>query len=81
MSDKCRAYSESKLGVGDADSRKAFYAGWGAAMQTKAKIRADFFAFVARIPDNPANLAESIRSIKLIKGAAMSALEKMENQQ
>ena len=31
--------------------------------------------------DSPHDLAEAIRSIKLIKGAALSALEKMENQQ
>lgn len=48
---------------------------------SQSQIRADFLAFAARMPDNPHDLAEAIRSIKLIKGAAMSALEKMENQQ
>jgi hypothetical protein len=47
----------------------------------KSQIRADFLAFAARMPDTPASLAEAIRSIKLIKCAAMSALEKMESQQ
>ena len=32
MSKKCRAYSESKLGLEPADNRKAFYAGWDAAL-------------------------------------------------
>lgn len=31
MSKKCRAYSESKLGLEPPDNRKAFYAGWDAA--------------------------------------------------
>ena len=33
MSKKCRAYSESKLGLEPADNRKAFYAGWDAAIK------------------------------------------------
>ena len=33
MSKKCKAYSESKLGLGPADNRKAFYAGWDAALR------------------------------------------------
>lgn len=33
MSKKCRAYSESKLGLEPADNRKAFYAGWDAAIR------------------------------------------------
>ncbi len=33
MSAKCRAYSVSKLGLEMPDNRKAFYAGWEAAMQ------------------------------------------------
>lgn len=32
MSKKCKAYSESKIGMEQADNRKAFYAGWDAAM-------------------------------------------------
>ena len=32
MSKKCRAYSESKLGLEPTDNRKAFYAGWDAAL-------------------------------------------------
>ena len=32
MSKKCKAYSESKLGLEPADNRKAFYAGWDAAL-------------------------------------------------
>jgi len=31
MSKKCRAFSESKLGLEPANNRKAFYAGWDAA--------------------------------------------------
>ncbi len=38
MSAKCRAYSVSNLGLEMPDNRKAFYAGWEAAMQyTKQK--------------------------------------------
>ena len=33
MSKKCMAYSESKLGLLPPDSRKAFYAGWDAALR------------------------------------------------
>jgi len=33
MSKKCRAYSESKLGLEPADNRKSFYAGWEAAIK------------------------------------------------
>lgn len=33
MSKKCRAYSESKLGLEPPDNRKAFYAGWDAALR------------------------------------------------
>lgn len=33
MSKKCRAYSESKLGLELPDNRKAFYAGWDAALR------------------------------------------------
>jgi hypothetical protein len=32
MSRKCRAFSKSKLGIEPADNRKAFYAGWEAAL-------------------------------------------------
>ena len=32
MSKKCRAYSKSKLGLEPTDNRKAFYAGWDAAL-------------------------------------------------
>lgn len=32
MSKKCKAYSESKLGLEPPDNRKAFYAGWDAAL-------------------------------------------------
>ncbi len=32
MSKKCKAYSVSKLGLESADNRKAFYAGWDAAL-------------------------------------------------
>ncbi len=48
---------------------------------SNSQIRADFLAFAAQMPDNPSDLTEAIRSIKLIKGAALSALKKMENQQ
>lgn len=33
MSKKCLAYSKSKLGLEPADNRKAFYAGWDAAIE------------------------------------------------
>ncbi len=33
MSKKCRAYSVSKLGLEKPDNRKAFYAGWDAAIE------------------------------------------------
>ena len=33
MSKKCKAYSESRLGLQPADNRKAFYAGWDAALR------------------------------------------------
>lgn len=33
MSKKCRAFSASKLGLEPADNRKAFYAGWDAALE------------------------------------------------
>lgn len=32
MSKKCHAYSKSKLGLAPVDNRKAFYAGWDAAL-------------------------------------------------
>ena len=32
MSKKCRAYSKSKLGIEPPDNRRAFYAGWDAAL-------------------------------------------------
>lgn len=35
MSKKCRAYSESKIGLAPADNRKAFYAGWDAALRER----------------------------------------------
>ena len=34
MSKKCRAYSESRLGLEPSDNRKAFYAGWDAAIHS-----------------------------------------------
>jgi hypothetical protein len=34
MSKKCRAYSESKLGLEPPDNRKAFYAGWDSVIKT-----------------------------------------------
>jgi hypothetical protein len=37
MSKKCRAYSASKLGLEPADNRKAFYAGWDAAIEAAEK--------------------------------------------
>jgi hypothetical protein len=37
MSKKCRAFSESKLGLEPADNRKAFYAGWDAAIKQAEK--------------------------------------------
>lgn len=37
MSKKCRAYSASKLGLEPADNRKAFYAGWDAAIEQAEK--------------------------------------------
>ena len=37
MSKKCRAYSESKLGLEPTDNRKAFYAGWDAALAQQAE--------------------------------------------
>ena len=33
MSKKCRAYSESRLGLEPSDNRKAFYTGWDAALR------------------------------------------------
>ena len=33
MSKKCRAFSESKLGLEQPNNRKAFYAGWDAALR------------------------------------------------
>ena len=33
MSNKCRAYSASKIGLEKPDNRKAFYAGWDAAIK------------------------------------------------
>ena len=38
MSKKCRAYSESKIGLAPPDNRKAFYAGWEAATALRAAI-------------------------------------------
>lgn len=32
MSNKCRAFSKSRLGLEPVDNRKAFYAGWDAAL-------------------------------------------------
>lgn len=37
MSKKCRAFSVSKLGLEPADNRKAFYAGWDAAIEQAEK--------------------------------------------
>ena len=37
MSKKCKAYSESKLGLEPPDNRKAFYAGWDAALAQQAE--------------------------------------------
>lgn len=37
MSKKCRAYSKSKLGLEPTDNRKAFYAGWDAALAQQAE--------------------------------------------
>ena len=37
MSKKCRAYSESKLGLEPPDNRKSFYAGWDAALAQQAE--------------------------------------------
>jgi hypothetical protein len=37
MSRKCRAFSTSKLGLEPADNRKAFYAGWEAALAEPVK--------------------------------------------
>ena len=37
MSRKCRAFSTSKLGLEPADNRKAFYAGWEAALAETVK--------------------------------------------
>lgn len=34
MSAKCKAFSESKLGLEPIDNRKAFYAGWDAAIDS-----------------------------------------------
>ena len=33
MSKKCRAFSKSKAGLDAPDNRKAFYAGWEAALE------------------------------------------------
>jgi hypothetical protein len=41
MSAKCRAYSKSKLGLEITSSRKAFYAGWDAAMQHNGQETAE----------------------------------------
>lgn len=37
MSNKCRAYSASKIGLEKPDNRKAFYAGWDAAIKQAEK--------------------------------------------
>jgi hypothetical protein len=37
MSKKCKAFSASKLGLEPADNRKAFYAGWDAAIKQAEK--------------------------------------------
>lgn len=41
MSKKCKAYSVSKLGLEPADNRKAFYAGWDAALAVQPAIKQD----------------------------------------
>lgn len=38
MSKKCRAFSESKLGLEASDNRKAFYAGWEAALAQEQAV-------------------------------------------
>ena len=35
MSNKCRAFSKSKLGLEPPDNRQAFYAGWDAAQMSE----------------------------------------------
>lgn len=37
MSNKCRAYSASKIGLEKPDNRKAFYAGWDAAIEAELR--------------------------------------------
>ena len=37
MSKKCKAFSISKLGLEPPDNRKAFYAGWDAALENMEK--------------------------------------------
>ena len=41
MSKKCRAYSKSKLGLESADNRKAFYAGWDAALAEPVQAKSE----------------------------------------
>lgn len=41
MSKKCKAYSASKLGLEAPDTRKAFYAGWDAAIESALRDQRD----------------------------------------
>ena len=53
MSKKCKAYSESKLGMEPPDNRKAFYAGWDAAMRERlAQPEQEPVAWRAYTPTN-----------------------------
>lgn len=39
MSNKCRAFSKSKLGLEPFDNRQAFYAGWDAAQMSELEAK------------------------------------------
>ena len=41
MSKKCKAFSESKLGLEPPDNKKAFYAGWDAALRAALEQEQD----------------------------------------
>jgi len=51
MSKKCRAYSQSKLGTEALDNRKAFYAGWDAALRTAPSAEPTDAAILAEYTD------------------------------
>jgi len=70
MSNKCRAYSTSKLGLEPPDNKRAFYAGWDAAMQLQKQYTKIENAKIMRIAklmavhiDNPLTLDEILDKI------------------